>query len=350
MTARKYLMGLCLGAIAVLGCAAGSLAEEAAAVQDQIVLKGGSKILGTVTGSRDGVVTIDTDFAGTLNIDLDKIASLQTGNPVVIQLADQTVIPEQPLRIQDEVLVIDTATSPEQAYALSELLLVNPEPWELGQGYKWTGLASLAVSAQRGNTDTDELDSTIESVWRSKQDRYTLRYTTENDKTNGDTTVEKWYGQGKYDYFFDGPLYGGIQVSAEHDKFTDLDLRYLVGPYIGRQFYEKPIFTLSGELGASYVNEDFVEAQDDDYAAGNWAINASSNYLGGDSRLYFDHRGILSLEDTADYILYTTFGLAFPLLWSLEAAAEVQLDYDAGAVDGVDKLDQTYRFRVGYTW
>ena len=39
------------------------------------------------------------------------------------------------------------------------------------------------------------------------------------------------------------------------------------------------------------MNEDFVEAQDDDYAAGNWAINASSNYLGGDSRLYFDHRG-----------------------------------------------------------
>jgi hypothetical protein len=350
MKMRKYLQRLCLGFVTALGGACWSQAQEAAAFQDEIVLKSGSKILGTVTDSRDGVVTIETDFAGTLSINLDKIASLQTSNPVIIQLADQTVIPGQPLRIQDELLVIDTATSPEQVYPLSELLLVNPAPWELGQGYKWSGLASLAMSAERGNTDTDELDYSLESIWRSKRDRFTLRYNGEKDRASNETTVDKWYGQGKYDYFFDGPLYGGIQTSAEHDKFTDLDLRYMVGPYLGRQFYEEPIFTLSGELGASYVNEDYIVAEDDDYAAANWAINASSNYLGGDSRLYFDHRGILSLEDTSDYILYTTFGLAFPLLWSLEAAAELQLDYDAGAVEGVDKLDQTYRFRVGYTW
>ena len=350
MKTRNFLRGLCLGIAAVSGVAAGSRAEDAGAMQDEIVLKSGSKILGTVTGSRDGVVTIDTDFAGTLSINLDKIASLRTGNPVLIQLADSTVIPEQPLRIEDERLVIGSDTSPAQTYALSELLLVNPEPWELGQGYRWTGLASLAMSMERGNTDTDELDYKLESIWRSKQDRYTLRYNGENDKVNNQTTVAQWYAQGKYDYFFDGPVYGGIQGSAEHDKFTDLDLRYLIGPFIGRQFYEEPIFTFSAELGASYVNEDFIVADDKDYPAVNWAVNASSNYLGGDSRLYFDNRGIWSMDETSDYVLNTTFGLAFPLLWSLEAAAELLLDYDSGAVEGVEKLDQTYRFRVGYTW
>jgi hypothetical protein len=326
------------------------LAEEDAGGQDEILLKSGSRILGTVTGSRDGVVTIDTDFAGTLSISLDKIASLHTAGPVLIQLADQTVVPDQPLLIEDEKLVIDTATSQAESYSVDQLLLVNPEPWELGRGYKWTGAAGIAMSAQRGNTDTDELDYNVESVWRSKQDRYTAKYNGENDKVNGETTVRKWYAQGKYDYFFDGPIYGGMQVSAEHDKFTDLDLRYLVGPFIGRQFYEQPIFSLSGELGVSYVNEDFIEAEDNDYAAATWEVHASSNYLGGNSRLYFDNRGILSMEDTSDYVVNTTFGLAFPLLWSLEAAAEILLDYDAGAVEGVDKLDQTYRFRVGYTW
>lgn len=350
MKTSRYLPGICLGIAALLPASSWVRADDAQQYRDEIVLKSGSKVLGHVTGSRDGVVTIETDFAGTLTIELDKIASLQTENPVLIQLANETVVPEQPLRIEDEMLVINTATSPEEAYAIGDLLLVNPEPWELGQGYKWTGLASLAMSMERGNTDTDELDYRLESVWRSKQDRYTVLYNGEKDRANNDTTVDKWYAQGKYDYFFDGPVYGGLQVSAEHDKFTDLDLRYLVGPYIGRQFYEEPIFTLSGEVGASYVNENFIVAPDDDYAAGNWAVKASSNYLGGDSRLYFDHRGILSLEDTSDYILNTTFGLAFPLLWSLEAAAEIVLDYDSGAVEGVDELDQTYRFRVGYTW
>ena len=348
MLLRKNLQASGLAITLCLAAAAG--AEEAVVHQDQIVLKSGSTIVGTVTGSRDGVVTIETDFAGALEISLDKIASAKTSGPVVIQLADETVLPEQPLVIQDEQLVIATQTSPAETYALEEVLLVNPEPWELGQGYRWKGVASVAASAQRGNTDTDEADYSLESVWRSKRDRYTLRYNGENDKTNGETTVEQWYAQGKYDYFFDGPVYGGIQASAEHDKFTDLDLRYLIGPYIGRQFYEAPVFTLSAEVGASYVDEDFIEAEDKEYAAGNWAVNASSNYLGGDSRLYLDHRGIVSMEDASDYILNTIFGLAFPLLWDFEAAAEVQLDYDNGAVEGVDELDQTYRFRVGYTW
>lgn len=354
MISMNYLPRLCLSVVAFLLCAGLSQAEEAAVeavqMQDRIVLKSGSTILGKVTGSRDGVVTIETDFAGTLDIELAKIESLQTENPVLIQLADETVMPEQPLRIEEDTLVVDTATSPAQTYDLAELLMVNPEPWELGQGYRWTGVGSFALTSQRGNTDTDDLFYSLDSIWRSKQDRYTIAYNGENSKANGETTVQKWFASAKYDYFFDGPVYGGMQASAEHDKFTDLDLRYLVGPIIGRQFYEEPIFTLSGEVGASYVNENFVEAEDNDYAAGNWALNMSSNYLGGDSRLYINHRGILNLEETSEYILNTTFGLAFPLLWNFEAAAEVVLDYDAGAVEGVDELDQTYRFRVGYTW
>lgn len=350
MNASKYLAGLCLGFFLIPGLVSATESEEADTVQDEILLKSGSRILGTVTGARGGVVTIDTDFAGTLSIELEKIESLKTSDPVLIQLADETVVSEQPLVIEDELLVIDTATGPAESYAISDLLLVNPEPWELGEGYKWSGLASLAMSAQRGNTDTDELDYNLESKWRSKQDRYTLRYNGESDKANGVSTVKKWYAQGKYDYFFDGPNYGGIQAYAEHDKFTDLDLRYVVGPFIGRQFYEEPIFTFSGELGLSYVNETFFVAEDNDYPAATWALNASSNYLGGDSRLYFDNRGIWNLDETSDYVVNTTFGLAFPLLWSLEAAAEILLDYDSGAVNDVDELDQTYRFRVGYTW
>lgn len=362
MLLKKNLLGPVFGLVAIAGLSLPAKAEVAEVAEvadvsevaeitlDQIVLKNGSTILGTVTGSRDGVVSIDTDFAGTLSVALDKIASMQTSESVTIQLADETVITDQPLLVDDEQLVVAGASSPEQNYAITDLLVVNPEPWELGQGYKWSGLVSLAMSMERGNTDSDELDYKLQSIWRSKRDRYTLGFDGETDENNGEKTVEKWSGRGKYDYFIDGPNYLGLQVAAEHDKFKDLDLRYLVGPFIGRQFYEEPIFSFSGEVGVSYVNEDFIEAEDQDYPSGNWALNASSNYLGGDSRLYVDHLGIISLDDTSDVVLNTTFGLSFPLLFSFEAAAEVLLEYDSGAVEGVDDLDQTYRFRIGYSW
>ena len=70
----------------------------------------------------------------------------------------------------------------------------------------------------------------------------------------------------------------------------------------------------------------------------------------GDSRLYLNQLGVWNLDETSDYLVNTTIGLAFPLLWGFEAAAEVLLEYDAGAVEGVEKLDETYALRLGYTW
>jgi hypothetical protein len=37
-------------------------------------------------------------------------------------------------------------------------------------------------------------------------------------------------------------------------------------------------------------------------------------------------------------------------MWDLEASAEMLFEYDSGAVEGVDDLDQTYNIRLGYTW
>ena len=33
-----------------------------------------------------------------------------------------------------------------------------------------------------------------------------------------------------------------------------------------------------------------------------------------------------------------------------EAAAEILWEYDSGAVDNVDEMDETYSLRIGYTW
>ena len=344
MLATKFGRWFCLALAVLVSMPSG------AADQDRVVLKDGSTIMGTVTGSRDGEINIDTDFAGTLVISLDKITSVDTNEPMLIQLADERVVEEQPLRIENEQLLVTSGQNSAQSYALSELLVVNPEPWELGQGYRWTGLASLAMLIERGNTDSDELDYKLESTWRSKRDRYTLRINGENDKANNETNTDKWYVQGKYDYFFDGLYYGGVQASAEHNKFSDLDLRYLIGPFLGKQFYDAPILSLSADLGVAYVDEDFIVAEDQDYPAGTWTLNAASNYLGGNSRLYLDNRGIWNLDQTSDLVVDTIFGLAFPLVWNLEAAAEILIEYDSGAAEEVDELDQTYRFRVGYTW
>jgi hypothetical protein len=326
------------------------LAGNAAAAPDRITLKNGSTILGTVTDAEGGKVVVETDFAGTLKIAQDQIEDLRTETPMRLQLADGTVLESSPIRVENEQLVLD-ALGEEETYALADLVRVNPEPWELGDGYHWTGLASAGLAMEQGNTDTRELDYKAESTWTGLLDRYSLSIIGEYDEANGEKNAENWIARGKYDRFMeDSPWYWGGNLSFEHDEFADTELRTYLGPYLGRKIFTEPVFRLEAEVGASYVWENFFVAEDNEYPAATWSVDASSNYLGEGTRLYFNQTGLWDLSNGTDVLINSTAGVSFPLLLSIEGAAEVIWKYDTGAVEGVEELDQTYRFRIGYRW
>jgi len=242
------------------------------------------------------------------------------------------------------------AMQPSRRYPVSALSAINPEPWELGRGYKWTGLIDFALVFERGNSDTDELDYRLESSLRSVRDRYRVLLRGENDETDGTETADNWLVRGKWDYFLEEPNYWGVLGQAEQDKFSNLDLRWLAGPFIGRQIFDRPLLTLAGEFGASYVSEDFVSADDQEYPAANWDIDLTSDYLGGESTLFLRQFGLWNLEETSDVVIDTTLGLSFPLWFNFQASAEILWEFDSGSVEEVDDLDETYRLRIGYSW
>lgn len=345
------LIGLTL--VAIVGVQAddtASSSEEVSAPLDQVVLKNGSQIFGTVTSAREGVIIIETDFSEEISIDADKVASIHTHGSMVVLMNDGSTIRDQPITVDSSGIVVTRDDGSQHSYGVSDLKILNPEPWELGDGYKPFGLVSAALKLEKGNTITDELDYKVESYWRSLKDRYTLKLNGEIDEANGVKNADNVQLVGKYDYFLDNDDYWGGKFAAKRDEFADLDLRAYIGPYYGRQYYELPIFTLSGEVGLAYVVEDFIVAESQKYPGAHWEINLTSDYLGGDSRIYLEQGGIWNLKDTGDIVLNTTFGLSFPLLGNLEAAAEILVEYDSGAVEGVEQLDQTYQFRIGYTW
>ena len=60
--------------------------------------------------------------------------------------------------------------------------------------------------------------------------------------------------------------------------------------------------------------------------------------------------GVWNLEATEDLVLNTRVGLSVPLLRNFEVAAEIKLEFDSGAPEGIEELDQTYKIRLGYRW
>ncbi len=333
--------------MALLVIAAAAVIAPAQAV-DRIELRDGSVVLGTFKDADAGKVTIETSFAGTLEIAQEEIVGMNVASDLVLQMDDGAVLEATGLKVDGEQLELEAEAA--ENYALAQLTRINPEPWELGNGYNFGGLASIAFNSQKGNTELDELDYRVEGRWESLKDRYRLEAFGEVDEAQGTKNAENWTVRARYDRIQTGDWYWGGGASAEQDLFADLDLRTTIGPYIGRKFYTDPIFELEAETGLAYISEDFVSAEDREYIGSTWDVHMRSNYLGGDSRLYLDHTGIWNLDEAENIVLKTTIGIAFPLLKGIEGAAEVSWDLNTGAVEGTEELDETYRLRLGYSW
>jgi hypothetical protein len=318
---------------------------------DELLMKNGSRLVGTLVSASEAGVIFDTPYAGELTIERGTIETIITEEKVTLLMQDGSIFRDKLIVAEGESLTVLSDDQLPIQFAAADINQLNPEPWRLGDGYKWYGEVNTALESERGNTDTDEVDIDFESIWRSLEDRYTMRGSWEVDQTDGEKNKNTWTLRNKYDRFrVDDPdNYYGIQAAFKHDEFADLDLRTIVGPYVGRQFFETKLLTMQGEVGVVYVDEQFDVAEDHDYWGSSWELRLSSDII-PKTELYLLSDGLVDYGDVDSFVANTTVGIGFPLMFGFKAAAEVKYEYDGGAVEGVDDLDQTYKFKLGYAW
>jgi hypothetical protein len=349
----------------------------------RIVLMDQSVIWGEVIDIREGEVVVETQWLGEVSIDLTAIMLLESDQEIELLTKDQNKFALSSLQVvKGEVVLEDEENLP-----VDELYVANPEDWEEGHGYSLEGRVTSAVEFLRGNTSTDQFNADFETILRSQRDRITVRgdyaetsavvltpKVLEGEPVldaNGDPavtktstpTIDNWAVVGKYDYFLSNSQnYLGVNLGVNADRFADIERRAFIGPYFGRKLFVDKTYQLDAELGLSYVETDFIESDNDGDdpaardASDNYFTGLNLNFTGeaelfdGSLNLYLRQTNILNVSDMDKSIYRTTFGLRFPLLFGLEAAAEASADYDGGAAPGKEKLDEAVRFRIGYTW
>ena len=350
----------------------------------RIVLMDESVIWGEIIDIREGEVVVDTQWIGEVSIDLTAIMLLESDQEIELLTKDQNKFALSSLQVIEGEVVLED----KENLTVDELYVANPEDWEEGHGYNLEGRVTSAVEFLRGNTSTDQFNADFETILRSQRDRITVRgdysetsavvlspeVDTEGEPVldadgepavikTSTPTVDNWAIVGKYDYFLNNSQnYVGVNLGVNADRFADIERRAYVGPYFGRKLFVDKTYQLDAELGLSYVETDFVERavadegpvaaeSSDNYFTGiNLNFTGETELFDGSLNLYLRQTNILNVSDMEKSIYRTTFGLRFPLLFGLEAAAEASADYDGGAAPGKEKLDEALRLRVGYKW
>jgi len=317
------------------------------AAADELKLSNGDVITGKFVRMQENQVIFQTEYAGEITVDWQKVTNLTTDEPITVILNDGAVLEGAPKAAAADRMRLETANLEEPTdFKLTAVTAINPEP---KPPVKITTRANVGITQERGNSDTDSVRVDGEFVARTEKSRYTVSGEVNVEQEKGDTTVENWLAYGDYNFYMSRKWYLYANTLFEHDKFADLDLRSTLGAGAGYQFFESETLNLSTAVGPAWVNEDFIKAQDDDWSAGQWRISYDQFFFDKFVQLFHNQIGLIKLADTNKWILKTRQGLRFPLEHGLTATIQYNYDYNNDpSPDAKEKWDTKLMFLLGW--
>jgi putative salt-induced outer membrane protein YdiY len=319
---------------------------------DEVTLTNGDHLKGKIVNLIDGKLTFKSDMAGETKIDLSKIQTISSDEPVKVELKDKTILDQRlAASTNGRFSIVGTAAVPSQTFAVADIVTINkPEP-------KWTGNIAANVTSTHGNTRKDSVGANLRLTKRTDNDRTTITgdyaKTKDEDPVTGDkiTTEDWWRASAKYDYFFTKKLYGFIDGRYEKDAIAELDRRVIIGAGVGYQWIEKPDFKFSTEAGLASKYEKF----DDPNNTTNSDITLQLGYnlewkLMKDLTLLHDLTIYPAIDKFSDYYLTTTGELRYNVSASIFLNAKAILNYDKTPAPGKGSTDTKYMLGLGYTF
>lgn len=318
---------------------------------DEVLMKNGDRLTGSVVRQEGNTLNLKTTYAGTLELDWSQVSEVVFEEAKPLLLQDERVLEVKAVRTEEGTrpVLLDAENEP-LPVTQEQVKVLNPEPWEMGRGGKFSGSFHLALKNEAGNSESSELDADLKLNYRLL--RYELQSYTqvEYDTTRGARSSDNWSSFNNVDRLFRTPWYVSYQVALKHDRFADLRMRVLTGLSPGYRFVEAKVHNLKGEIGAAYLNDDFYDAEDESYWGSTWYLEGDQ-YLWKDwVQLYHRQLGFISVNDTDKYLWRAWTGIRVYLVAGFTGSVEYEIDYDSRPAVETESTDETLRLKLGYKW
>jgi putative salt-induced outer membrane protein len=239
------------------------------ALADQVVLKNGDRLTGSITKSDGKQLVIKTDYAGDITVKFDAIQSLTSTGDLHVGLAGKTVV--GPVTTSgDDVIVATRTAGPVEAPKASITMLRSPaeeaayeKSLHPGMLEGWNGGLNLGLAVTRGNSETKNLNIAFNAARKGFRDKLTL-YTNSIYATNDlptaspHTTANTIGGGARYDHDFAPRVFGFVNGDFYHDELQHLDLRSTFGGGLGWHAIKSDPTTLDLLAGVNYTHEGYA--------------------------------------------------------------------------------------------
>jgi len=327
-----------------------------AAHADVLEFNSGDRLTGKVVTLANGQLVFNSDDAGKVTIDLARLKTFTSDDPIEIHLADGTII-KSTIAPADtgKVTLRKTNILPQQTVALTDLAAINPPA---KPPVAWKGNVAAGWTATAGNTSTESGSISADVSRRSQKDRirantlYIVARQRDDDTGDKKTTQESFTIAGQYDYFLTDKCYAFANGNFKKDHIADLDRRLIGGLGLGYQWIESETINFNTDAGLAELCEKYTRPngieKNDELSAQigyhfDWVLNDTFTFA--HNLRYYPSIGKLS-----DYFLTTDAEIRAKLTDSIFASFKAILDYDATPGPGVGSTDTKYITSIGWAF
>ena len=285
---------------------------------DQVVLKNGDRLTGTITKSDDKTLLIKTEFAGDVTVQWPAVQEVSSTQPLHVTMANGKTV-AGPVTTADGSLAVATTTSGTVSVAKGDVTALRSDAEQtayekslhpgLLQG--WAGGANVGFALTAGNSDTRSLALAFTADRKTSNDKIALYentvYATNNAAgASPSTTANSNQAGARYARNFNPRLFGFVGADFQTNALQELNLRTVLGGGLGYHAIKTDKTTLDFLVGPNYTREDY-DTVTNSFAALSLGEELSRK-LGASTlltqKLYF----FPDLSDTGQYRMAFNFG------------------------------------------
>lgn len=238
------------------------------ALADQIVLKNGDRLSGSITKSDNKQLVIKTDYAGDVSVKFDAIQGITSTGDLSVSIPGKTIV--GPVSTSGDNVIVATRQSGNVEITKASIAALRSPAEEAafekslhpGLLGGWNGGLNVGFAVTRGNSETKNLNIALNSIRKGLHDKLTV-YTNSIYATNDLPTVSPHLtansiGAGlRYDRDFVSRMFGFTNGDFYHDELQHLDLRSTGGGGVGVHAIKRDSTTLDLLAGANYTHESY---------------------------------------------------------------------------------------------
>ena len=297
---------------------------------DLVVMRNGSRLTGDAVSMGGGVLMLETDYAGAIELDWSAVEGLRLGEALPVLLADGSA------RDMDEL--------PARGVSLADVVAIAPPP---PPQVRWAGRVDFGYGLTQGNRDSALGTLTIMAE-RKRPGEYRLSALLDaaRGESEGETTANRARVEGKYDRTRGARGYRYLLAGAGFDRVRSIDLRAEVGAGLGRTLLDSERGRLTAEVGASYVRDDFADGTTE----GDAKLRVGETWrrpLGASAELVQSMAALSALDELGDYTAEFMLGITHRLNDEMALTSKLVGSYESRPAPGTERADYTVTTQLG---